>query len=135
MRTRNLRVAAQLQRVLNESLRGDVKDPRLQGVSVSAVEITGDIDVARVFVNTLDPDADPQPVMTSLQRASGYLRSRVAKLLHMRHTPELRFCLDQGPKRGLALTRLIDAASQRESGANDASAGEHPLQPGREPRE
>lgn len=68
MRARKLRVASQLQRVLNDLLHNDVKDPRLQGVGVSAVEVSGDIRVARVYVNTLDPDADPEPVMASLER-------------------------------------------------------------------
>ena len=116
MRARTLRVASQLQRALNDLLRGDVKDPRLQGVSVTEVQVSGDIRVARVFFSTLDPDADPEPVYSSLERASGYLRSRVAGLLRLRHTPELRFSLDEGSKRGLELTRLIDAAAGESAG-------------------
>ena len=118
MGARTLRVASQLQRVLNDLLRNDVKDPRLQGVGVSAVHVSGDIGVARVYINTLDPDADPEPVMTSLERASGYLRSRVAAQLRLRHTPELRSCVDEGARRGIELTRLIEAV------ANDGSVGD-----------
>ena len=120
MRARTLRVASQLQRALNDLLRGDVKDPRLQGVSVTEVQVSGDIRVARVFFSTLDPDADPEPVLASLERASGYLRSRVAGLLRLRHTPELRFSLDEGSRRGLELTRLIEAA------AGESAGGEAP---------
>lgn len=118
MRARTLRVASQLQRALNDLLHGDVKDPRLQGVSVTEVRVSGDLRVARVFFSTLDPDADPEPVLASLERASGFLRSRVAGLLRLRHTPELRFSLDEGSRRGLELTRLIDAA------AGESAAGE-----------
>ena len=110
-------MASQLRRALNDLLRGDVKDPRLRGVSVSEVRVSGDIRVARVFFSTLDPDADPAPVLESLERAGGYLRARVAGQLRLRHTPELRFCLDEGSRRGLALTRLIDAASGESTGA------------------
>lgn len=131
MPARTLRVASQLQRALNDLLRGDVKDPRLWGVSVTEVRVSGDIRVARVFFSTLDPDADPEPVFESLERASGYLRSRVAGLLRLRHTPELRFSLDEGSKRGLQLTRLIDAAA-RESAREEASGGESS---GAEPRQ
>lgn len=112
MGTRALRVGSQLQRALNDLLRGDVKDPRLQGVSITSVRVSGDIRIAQVYFSTLDPDADPQPVFASLERATGYLRSRVAGLLRLRHTPELRFCLDEGARRGLELTRLIDAATE-----------------------
>ena len=125
-------MASQLQRALNDLLHGEVKDPRLQGVSVTEVRVSGDIRVARVFVSTLDPDADPQPVLASLERANGFLRSRVARLLRLRHTPELRFSLDESSRRGLELTRLIDAAtegSRRGSTSGDdssPSSGESP---------
>ena len=120
MPARTLRVASQLQRALNDLLRGDVKDPRLRGVNVTEVRVSGDIRVARVFFSTLDPDADPEPVLASLERASGYLRYRVAGLLRLRHTPELRFSPDEGSRRGLELTRLIDAAT------GTSTAGEPP---------
>lgn len=109
---RKLRVAAELQRVLNDLLRSDVKDPRLEGVSISAVEISRDVRVAKVFFSTLRPDDDPEPVTVALQKAGGYLRSRAGKSLRMRHVPELRFAQDEGPKRGLEITQLIDASTQ-----------------------
>ncbi len=121
MRSRALRVASQLQRVLNDLLHNDVKDPRLQGVGVSDVQVSGDIRVARVYINMLDPDADPEPVMTSLERACGYLRSRVAGQLRLRHTPELRFCLDEGARRGVELTRLIDEVASEGSGGSESA--------------
>ena len=91
--------------------------------------MSGDIRVARVFFSTLDPDADPEPVLESLQRASGYLRSRVAGLLRLRHTPELRFSLDEGSRRGLELTRLIDAATG-DSAGGESSGNESRLSGG-----
>ena len=130
MPARKLRVASQLQRALNDLLRGDVKDPRLQGVSVTEVRVSGDIRVARVFFSTLDPDADPEPVFASLERASGFIRSRVARMLRLRHTPELRFFLDEGPRRGLELTRLIDAATEdstEDSTGDGTTEGDSPV--------
>ena len=126
MPARKLRVASQLQRALNDLLRGDVKDPRLQGVSVTEVRVSGDIRVARVFFSTLDPDADPEPVFASLERASGFIRSRVARMLRLRHTPELRFFLDEGSRRGFELTRLIDAATEDSMG-DGTTEGDSPV--------
>lgn len=132
MPARPLRVATQLQRALNDLLRSEAKDPRLQGVSVTEVRVSGDLSVARVFISTLDPDADPEPVFASLERARGFLRSRVARLLRLRHTPELRFSLDEGARRGLELTRLIDAVTD-DSTAHEASEGDAPRTTGESP--
>lgn len=108
---RKLRVAAELQRVLNDLLLNDIKDPRLDGVSISAVEISGDVSVAKVFFSTLLPDADPEPVAAALEKAAGYLRSRVGKALRLRHVPELRFAQDEAAKRGFELTQLIESSA------------------------
>ena len=121
-----------MQRALNDLLRSDVKDPRLKGVSVTEVRVSGDVRVARVFFSTLDPDEDSEPVLASLRRASGYLRSRIAGLLRLRHTPELRFSVDEGSRRGLELTRLIDAAT-KESTGNETSGSESNLSGGESP--
>ncbi len=118
--TRVLRVASQLQRALNDLLRSEVKDPRLRGVSVTEVRVSRDVGVARVFFSTLDPEEGAERVTSSLERASGYLRSRVAGLLRLRHTPELRFFHDEGSKRGIELTRLIDSAAKGATGGESA---------------
>ena len=120
-------MAAELLRVLNDLLFNDIKDPRLDGVSISAVEISGDVSVAKVFFSTLLPDADPEPVAEGLDKAKGYLRSRVAKALKIRHVPELRFSQDQSTKRGIELTRLIDAgAHTREDASEDLDSASPP---------
>jgi ribosome-binding factor A len=107
-RTRSLRVGAELQRVLNDLLRTEVKDPRLDDVHVSEVALTADLGVARVYYSTLQPDEDPAPVEEAFRKAAGFLRSRVGREIRLRRVPELRFERDMSAKRGLELTRLID---------------------------
>ena len=107
---RNLRVAAELQRLVNELLCSEIGDPRLSGVRISAVELSGDLGVARLYFSTLDPDQDPQPVERALDRAAGFLRSRVGRALRLRRVPELRFARDLTVRRGMELSQLIDAA-------------------------
>jgi|TARA_B110000116_G_C16293045_1_gene340293 ribosome-binding factor A len=116
---RKLRVAAELQRVLNDILHSDIKDPRLKQVSVSEVEISGDVSVAKVFFSTLVPDSDPEPIIAALGKANGYLRSRAAKLLRLRHVPELRFFQDEAAKQGFELTRIIEASAISRNPIND----------------
>lgn len=105
---RKLRVAAELQRVANELLAHEIHDPRLAGVRISAVELSGDLSVARLFFNTLDPDDDPAPIETAFDRASGFFRARLGRAVRLRRVPALSFIQDLGPRRGLELTTLID---------------------------
>ena len=118
---RKLRVAAELQRVLNTLLSSEVKDPRLAGVTISAVDLSGDISVAKIAFSTLEPDADPEPVLSALKKAGGFLRSRTGQLLQMRRVPELRFQQDQGAKYGIELTRLIDEVVATDRDAEEDS--------------
>jgi ribosome-binding factor A len=106
--SRKLRVGAELQRVLNDLLQSEVKDPRLENVRVAEVEVSGDLGVAKVFYNTLDPDAAVSPIDAAFAKAKGFLRSRVGQELRLRRVPELRFVHDESVRRGLELTRLID---------------------------
>lgn len=107
---RHLRVGAELVRVLNALLQSEVKDPRLEGVRVNDVELSGDLGVARVFYSTLNPDDDPVPVEQAFEAASGFLRLNVGRQLRLRRVPELRFRHDQSARQGLELTRLIDSS-------------------------
>ncbi len=97
-------------RSLSEILRFESKDPCLAGVSLTVVELSRDLSFARVYFSMLNPDDDPQPTLDGLQRASGFLRSRLGQILVVRHVPELRFQHDDSISRGEEITRLIDDA-------------------------
>jgi len=103
-------------RVLNELLRFESKDPALADVSISEVELSRDLSVARVWFSVLDPAADVAAAAEGLRRAAGFLRSRLGRELSIRHVPELRFEHDDSAERGLALSDLIErAGSGRQS--------------------
>lgn len=108
--SRNQRLGAQVLRTLSEVLRFETKDPRLTAVSLTAVELSRDLSVARVYYSLLDPNGDPQPVQDGLERASGFLRSRLGQSLEVRHVPELRFAHDDSIAQGAEISRLIDSA-------------------------
>jgi ribosome-binding factor A len=102
-------VGAELHRLLNELLRTEVKDPRLDEVTVSEVEMSGDLGVAKVFFATLYPDADVGEAQAGFDAASKFLRGRIGRALRLRRTPELIFLRDESARRGAELTRLIDS--------------------------
>ena len=109
--SRNKRLGSQMLRVLSELLRFESKDPGLADVSLTAVELTRDLSVAKVFFSLLNPDDDPQPALDALDRASGFLRSKLGRELQVRHVPELRFQHDDSIAHGAEISRLIDDAT------------------------
>ena len=113
--SRNQRLGAQVLRTLSELLRFDVKDPRLNGVSLTAVEMTRDISVAKVYFSLLNPDDDPNPALQGLQRASGFLRGKLGSVLKIRHVPELRFLHDDSVAHAIEISRLIDNANNADT--------------------
>jgi ribosome-binding factor A len=113
---RKQRVAAEIQRLLNELLLTEVKDPRLTHARVSDVEVSGDLSLATVFFNTLTLDDDPAPIKEGFEQARGFFRSKVAQALQARRVPELRFRHDTSARRGVELSKLIDDARAAEHG-------------------
>ncbi|WP_027965818.1 30S ribosome-binding factor RbfA [Halomonas halocynthiae] len=106
------RVADQLQKELAVLIQREVKDPRLGMVTVSGVEVSRDLGYADVHV-TLLGDTDAERVkenLSVLKRAAGFLRSRLAQRVKLRHVPELRFHFDESVVRGQRLSSLIEEA-------------------------
>ena len=108
--TRNQRLGNQVLRTLNELLRFETKDPRLKGVTLTAVDLSRDLSVARVYFSTLDPDADPAPVQQGLEKAAGFLRGKLGQAIKVRHVPELRFEHDDSAAEGQRISDLIEDA-------------------------
>ena len=126
---RNDRLSGQMLRLLNELVRQDIKDPRLAGMSISAVDIARDLAVADVYFSLLGLDDDPEPVLEGLQSASGFLRSRVGRALKIRHTPQLRFHHDNSAARGAEISALIQAATPATDNAGDDDPESDPESP------
>jgi ribosome-binding factor A len=104
------RLADQIQRDLAELIRGELKDPRVDLVTITGVEVSADYSHARIFFTTLRGEDAVDAALEGLRSASGFLRSRLAKGLRMRTVPELHFEYDESIRRGARLSRLIDEA-------------------------
>jgi ribosome-binding factor A len=108
--SRNKRLGNQVLRTLSELLRFETKDPRLQNVSLTAVDLTRDLSVAKVYFSLMDPEADPVLVAEGLEAASGFLRRKLGSAIKIRHVPELRFAHDDSAAEAVRIGRLIDLA-------------------------
>lgn len=117
---RKLRIATELQRVINELLLFEVKDPRLAGVSVSAVAVSRDLGHARVFFSNIDPEAEAAPVEAAFGSALGFIRYRVGAVMELRRVPTLDFKIDDSIQRGMQLTQLIDSVAPGEATDTDS---------------
>ncbi|MDX1406100.1 MAG: 30S ribosome-binding factor RbfA [Woeseiaceae bacterium] len=113
--SRSQRLGAQILRALSELIRFETKDPGLSGVSLTTVELSKDLSIARVYFSLLNPDDDPQPANEALGRAAGFLRKRLGSELNVRHIPELRFAHDDSVAHGVEISRLIENASNADS--------------------
>ncbi len=91
--SRPKRVAEAVKNELTLLLLQQVADPRLTGVSVSRVEVTPDLKQARVFF-TVPAGRESGPALKGMQRAKGFFRSHLAKMLNLRYTPDLLFFFD-----------------------------------------
>lgn len=122
------RVADQIQRELAILIQLEVNDPRIGMISVTGVEISRDMAYAKIFVTVMNSaggtsaelgdSAAPGELdkleieenIKALNKASGYLRSLLAKRLRLRTTPKLHFHYDNSVRRGRQLSSLIDEA-------------------------
>lgn len=108
---RSERVAQLINRHLAVILRNDVKDPRVASLTITDVEVTRDLRQAKVFVTSmLDDESAIDEVMQAVDRASGFLRGRLASAIELRHCPNLIFAYDNSISQGARMSELINKA-------------------------
>ncbi|PIE73221.1 MAG: ribosome-binding factor A [Deltaproteobacteria bacterium] len=88
------RVAVAIRQELSVLLVGKTGDPRLRGVSVSRVEVTDDVSLARVFFTVPGGARQRREAEKGFRRAAGFFRSHIAEALNLKFTPQLQFFYD-----------------------------------------
>ena len=103
------RINEDVYRKLSEIIRSEVKDPRVGSLtSITAVEVAKDLKTAKVYVSTLGDESALESMIEGLKSSGGFIRSRLAKELNLRNTPELRFIADSSIAYGMKMSKLID---------------------------
>ena len=105
---------------LTELLLREVRDPRVSGITVTRVEMTGDFSRAQVSYRPLPGGASPDEAAAGLRSVAGFLRRELGRAMHLRNAPELRFDLDRLPDEGQRIEDLLD---QAHGGSGGAAAG------------
>lgn len=107
---RSSRLADQIQRELAQALHLEVRDQRIGMVTLTGVELSADNKHAKVFFTTLPSTDDHSLAEQVLARATGFLRSHLARQLSTRTVPQLHFHYDVSVEQGMRLSKLIDEA-------------------------
>lgn len=106
---KNVRINAEVQRTLGELIRNEIKDPRVSPLtSVTDVEVAPDLKTAKVYISVLGGEEKQKDTLLGLKNAMPFLRSKLAKEINLRNTPELRFFLDTSIEYGMKMSELID---------------------------
>ena len=108
MSNRPERVAHLMRREIAEILQRKLRDPRISAmVSVTDVEVTHDLSMARVFVSVMPEGPERERSLAALQSAAGFVRHELAPRLGLREVPQLRFVLDTSIERGARVEDLL----------------------------
>lgn len=106
---KNTRINTEVQKVLAEVIRGEIKDPRISPfTSVVAVEVASDLKTCKAYISVLGDDLAAQNTLAGLKSAEGFIRNRLAKTINLRNTPEIRFVMDQSIAYGVNMSKKID---------------------------
>jgi ribosome-binding factor A len=104
---RLLKIAQAIREVVSTAIVVDLLDPRIENVTVTYVEVAGDLRRARVRVSVMGDEKKQHLCILGLQHAAGFLQRKIANRIDTRYTPKLEFELDQGLQRSLEVQQLL----------------------------
>ncbi|MGE6258794.1 30S ribosome-binding factor RbfA [Heyndrickxia sporothermodurans] len=107
MSLRANRVGEQMKKELSEIIGRKIKDPRIGFVTVTDVQVTGDLQQAIVYITVLGDDKQKEGTLNALEKAKGFIRSEVGHRIRLRKTPELAFAIDESIDYGNRIETLI----------------------------
>jgi ribosome-binding factor A len=105
---RLLKAAEAIREAVSTAVLLELDDPRIENVTVTRVEVSPDMQLAKVYVSIMGDAAMESRSLRGLQNAAGYLQQKVSEQIEMRYTPKLKFVLDKGVKNALTVSRILD---------------------------
>jgi ribosome-binding factor A len=108
MSRRTLKAAEAIRQVVGMAILMEIQDPRVQDVTIIRVEVSGDMQTAKVYVSVMGSEVKQKLCLKGLKSCAGFLQSKIAKRLDTRYVPHLQFVLDQGVKNQLLVSKILD---------------------------
>ncbi|GBG94156.1 ribosome-binding factor A [Ligilactobacillus salitolerans] len=109
------RLAQEIQREVNDILQKRVRDPRVSGVTITGVDVTGDLQQAKIYYSILsDLASDQEKTAAGLKKATGLIRHELGQRLSIYVTPEIHFEQDKSERYGEHIDELLRKLHQEE---------------------
>lgn len=126
---KNTRINGEVQRVLAEIIRGEIKDPRISPwTSVVAVEVAPDLKSCKAWISVLGDEEARTGTLQGLKSAEGFIKRQLAKIVNLRNTPEITFVMDQSIEYGVNMSRRIDEVMAQSERNDSEQNGESSLE-------
>lgn len=122
MTGRHTRVAEEIKREVSMIIAQEVKDPRLGMLSITDVQVSRDLSFAKIYFSILGDEKERELTLAGLNRATGFIRTELAKRIRVRHTPEISFHYDPSLEQGARINALLKDLnpSKEEEGGEDS---------------
>lgn len=104
---RSNRVAEQMKKELGDIISRKIKDPRVGFVTITDVEVTGDLQQATVFISVFGEEEKKQETLIGLAKAKGFIRSEIGKRIRLRKVPEISFDFDDSIEHGNRIEKIL----------------------------
>ncbi|CRK80479.1 30S ribosome-binding factor RbfA [Neobacillus massiliamazoniensis] len=101
------RVGEQMKKELSDIIGRKIKDPRIGFVTVTDVQVTGDLQQAKVYISVLGDDEQRENTLKGLAKAKGFIRSEIGQRIRLRKTPEIIFEFDESIDYGNRIETLL----------------------------
>ncbi|NSL51140.1 30S ribosome-binding factor RbfA [Calidifontibacillus erzurumensis] len=105
---RPTRVGEQMKKELSDIISRKIKDPRIGFVTVTDVQVSGDLQIAKVYITVLGDEEAKQNTLTALAKANGFIRSEIGKRIRLRKTPEIFFEFDESIEYGNRIETILE---------------------------
>jgi ribosome-binding factor A len=120
---RALKAAEAIREVVGMTILTDLRDPRVENVTVTRVEVSPDMRNAKVHVSVMGSEVKQNLAIKGLESSAGYLQSKIGDRIDTRYTPKLVFKLDDGVKKSIAIAKMLaEVLPEDESVAEEANA-------------
>lgn len=126
---KNTRINGEVMRALADIIRGEMKDPRISPLtSVVAVEVAPDLKTCKAWISVFGDEQAIADTLAGLTSAEGFIRSKLAKMINLRNTPQIQFIMDQSIAYGVSMSKKIDEVNKN-IGLNKNTESEENIEP------